>query len=222
MPNVRTVVLKPEVPSKWSQETSLKLVLLALGPASPKIESLDPSDFPVGPDNSSTASHNWHRRWYRIDDISRELVEFCWHGKHLGDAFPKLRKLKIAKNVRRSSNGPSADPDRQAKSRIPARPHLRTAAVSFEHRWSRSPAYSQDALMTLAKAAPNFRVLDLRAFDGQLDTMLEKVAKLGNQFCEAWPKLESVIVKNARWERSSSRKKVARDAEAWDVETELV
>ncbi|GEM10375.1 hypothetical protein Rt10032_c11g4392 [Rhodotorula toruloides] len=107
MPNVRTVVLKPEVPSKWSQETSLKLVLLALGPASPKIESLDPSDFPVGPDNSSTASHNWHRRWYRIDDISRELVEFCWHGKHLGDAFPKLRKLKIAKNVRRSSNGRS-------------------------------------------------------------------------------------------------------------------
>ncbi|BGO91378.1 hypothetical protein NBRC10512_007118 [Rhodotorula toruloides] len=106
MPNLRKVVVKPEVPNKWSYQTPLNLVLVALGSAAPKIESLDLSGLPVGPDESAAPFPAWHRRWYQTDDISRALFEFCWQGKRLRDAFPKLRELKLAKNGwRRLSDG---------------------------------------------------------------------------------------------------------------------
>lgn len=117
---------------------------------------------------------------------------------------------------------PLADPDRRAMMRIPSLPNVRAARLTLMHgTWGRQD-YSEGALLTLADAAPRLRVLHLCAFDGQLDTTLKKIAKLRNQFWEAWPKLEKLVVEKAPWERSTWRKKVAKDAEAWDVEIELV
>ncbi|GAA6047168.1 Proteophosphoglycan ppg4 [Rhodotorula toruloides] len=104
MPNLRKVVLKPEVPRKWSCQTPLTLVFVALGSASPRIESLDLSDFPVGPDKSSTPFPVWHRRWWQTDDIANDLFDFFWCGQHLRDTFPTLRELKLAKKGWRSSS----------------------------------------------------------------------------------------------------------------------
>ncbi|KAK4336191.1 Proteophosphoglycan ppg4 [Rhodotorula toruloides] len=133
-----------------------------------------------------------------------------------------LGTLETSEKVAKLVPLPTADPDRQARFRIPAMPKLRTAEVTLVYRWNRSPDYSEGALLTLAKAAPNLRILDLRKLNEELDKTLKKVAKLGNQFWEAWPKLEKVIVKKVRWEESASRKKVAKDAEAWDIGIELV
>ncbi|BGP34307.1 hypothetical protein JCM10296v2_006122 [Rhodotorula toruloides] len=104
MPKLRKVVLKPEVPNKWSRQTSLTLVLIALGSTSPRIESLNLSDFSVGPDKSSISFPIWHCHWLQTGDISNDLFDFCWHGKGLRDAFPKLRELKLAKKGWRSSS----------------------------------------------------------------------------------------------------------------------
>ncbi|BGP10327.1 hypothetical protein JCM10049v2_006210 [Rhodotorula toruloides] len=101
-------------------------------------------------------------------------------------------------------------------------PTVKRIEVSLYH-GARGPAdYSEGALLTLAKAAPNLRILILHKLDDQLSTTLKKVAKLGNQFWEAWPKLEKVVVRKWRSEASPSHRKIAKDAKAWDVKIEPV
>ncbi|CDR48249.1 RHTO0S16e04500g1_1 [Rhodotorula toruloides] len=118
--------------------------------------------------------------------------------------------------------GPYADPDRQARLRIPTMPKLRTAEVTFVDRWNHSPDYSEGALLTLARAAPNLQILYLHSLNDRHDTTLKKIARLGNQFWEAWPKLEKVVVRKWRSEASPSHRKIAKDAKAWDVKIEPV
>ncbi|BGP34306.1 hypothetical protein JCM10296v2_006121 [Rhodotorula toruloides] len=120
--------------------------------------------------------------------------------------------------------GPHADPDRQAKARIPTLPNLHTAVVCLDRSPRRGPAdYSEGALLTLAQAAPNLRIPILHKLDDQLSTTLKKVAKLGDHFWEAWPKLEKLIISKWWWESLGAREtvaKVAKEAEAWGVKIE--